>query len=275
MQACDPFSAELFKVGSLSETQAVPVLCNSTKSGKRLLSNKEASSFCSVVWDACQYVSILNPPFASPLQSSSIKLSELWHSESAFCNTYGGSPDDGSVCFDGEKTELEKNETPFPHKCLCLEKIGNGSYLNMAAHPDGSDRAFFASQAGKIWLASVPEQGLGGILGLDESSPFIDLTEEVYFVNSFGMMGMAFHPNFAQNGRFFASFTCDKVKTPGCYGRCSCNSDVSCDPSKLGSSDSTQSCRYHKVIAEFTANGTASELSLVDIYSLSGFSNSR
>ncbi|XP_031277728.1 HIPL1 protein-like isoform X1 [Pistacia vera] len=260
--ACDQFSAELFKVESELVTRPVPVLCNSSKSVKSFLSNMEASSFCSLVWDACQNVSMSNSPFAASLQSSSVKLTELWHSESNFCNKYGGSSDDGSICFDGEKATLNKGENPFPPKGLCLEKIGNGSYLTMAAHPDGSNRAFFASQAGKIWLATIPEQGLGGILGIDESSPFIDLTEEVYFVNSFGMMGMAFHPSFAHNGRFFASFTCDKVKTPGCYGRCSCNLDERCDPSKLGSSDSTQSCRYHKVIAEFTANGTASELSL-------------
>ncbi|KAL5761894.1 hypothetical protein ACOSP7_018158 [Xanthoceras sorbifolium] len=267
--ACDQFSAEIFKVED-SGPRSIPVLCNSTVSANSFLSEKAASSFCSTVWNACQNVSILKSPFASLLQGTTrvetnttiSKLNELWHSESNFCHVYGGSLDSGLACFDGEKVILNKGETQFPPRGLCLEKIGNGSYLNMVAHPDGSDRAFFSNQAGKIWLVTIPEQGLGGTLGLDESSPFIDLTDEVHFDNSFGMMGLAFHPNFARNGRFFASFNCDKVKTPGCSGRCSCNSDVNCDPLKLGSSGSVQPCRYYKVIAEFTANGTASEISM-------------
>ncbi|KAK7859036.1 hipl1 protein [Quercus suber] len=136
------------------------------------------------------------------------------------------------------------------------------SALIMAAHPDGSNRAFFASQQGKIWLATIPDQGSGGALGLDESNPFVDLTDEVYFDTLFGMMGIAFHPNFAQNGRFFASFNCDKAKWSGCTGRCSCNSDVNCDPSKLGTDNGAQPCQYQSVVAEYTANGTASQPSL-------------
>ena len=103
-------------------------------------------------------------------------------------------------------------------------------------------------------------------MGLDESNPFVDLTDVVHLDTMFGMMGMAFHPNFAKNGRFFASFNCDKVKWPGCAGRCSCNSDVNCDPSKLGDDNGAQPCQYQTVIAEYTANGTASEPSLVCIY---------
>lgn len=82
----------------------------------------------------------------------------------------------------------------------------------MIAHPDGSNRSFFANQAGKFWLATIPEQGMSEMLGLDESSPFMDLTDEVYFDNSYGLRGRACHPN-------FASFTWDKVMSTGCSGR--------------------------------------------------------
>lgn len=135
----------------------------------------------------------------------------------------------------------------------------------MASHPDGTNRAFFSEQSGKVWLANIPEQDSGEILRLeDESSPFVDLTGEVYYDgNSFGLMGMAFHPNFAQNGRFFASFICDKVKTPGCSGKCSCNEEVNCYPWQLSSSGASQPCRFQKVIVEFSANETTSEPSLV------------
>lgn len=135
----------------------------------------------------------------------------------------------------------------------------------MVAHPDGSNRAFFSNLAGKIWLATLPEQDSEEAMGLDESSPFVDLTDQVYLDTSFGMMGMAFHPNFAKNGRFFASFNCDKEKSPGCGGRCACNSDVGCDPSQLGSVDGDEVCKYHTIIAEYSANGTSSNPSTVNL----------
>ncbi|XP_040990457.1 HIPL1 protein-like [Juglans microcarpa x Juglans regia] len=265
---CDPFSAKLFTVDSTP--RPVPVLCNSTVSANSSQSNQAATNFCSSVWDTCQNVSFLNSPFAPslkgqvgvPLDSNASKLTQYWQSETDFCNAFGGASGDGSVCFGGQPVTLNNTGTPSPPHGLCLEKIGNGSYLNMVAHPDGSNRAFFSNQPGKIWMATIPRQGAGGALELDESNPFVDLTDEVYFDTIFGMMGMAFHPNFSQNGRFFASFTCDKVRWQGCTGRCSCNSDVNCDPSKLGPDNGAQPCQHQIVVAEYTVNGTSSQPSL-------------
>lgn len=233
-------------------------------------------NFCSEVWDTCQTVSITNSPFSPSLQSqgggiqlntSATKLTDLWQSKTDFCNAFGGGSNNESLCFEGEPVALNNTETSpiSPPHGLCIEKIGSGSYINMVAHPDGSNRAFFSNQMGKVWLATIPDVGSGEILKLDESSPFVDLTDHVYFDTQFGMMGMAFHPNFANNGRFFASFNCDKDKWSGCNGRCSCNSDVNCDPSKLGDDNGAQPCQYQTVVAEYTANGTASQPSAVRI----------
>ncbi|KAM7251603.1 hypothetical protein ACFE04_023486 [Oxalis oulophora] len=262
---CDPFSAELYTVAST--IRSVPLLCNSTVSVDSTQSNVQAKNdFCSDLWDTCENVSITNSPFAPSLQgqggvtvsSNTTELADLWQSESDFCNAFGGDSNDDSVCYDGVPVSLTSAKNSTPPSGLCLEKIGNGSYLNMVPHPDGSNRAFFSNQPGKIWLATIPGEGTGGVLEIDESSPFVDLTDEVHFDTQFGMMGMAFHPNFAQNGRFFASFNCDKVKWPGCTGRCSCNSDVKCDPSKLKPDNGVQPCQYQTVIAEYTANSTSS-----------------
>ena len=268
LQRCDPFSGELYKGNST--LRPVPLLCNSTAEGSPQ-SNQAATDFCSKVWDTCQNVTIVDSPFAPSLQrragvatnSSASKLSDLWQSKTVFCDAFGGASTEESVCFVGEPVSLNNTELPSPPHGLCLEKIGNESYLNMVAHPDGSNRAFFANQAGKIWLATIPEKGSGGVLGIDESNAFLDLTDEVNFDTQFGMMGLAFHPNFAQNGRFFASFNCDKVKWSGCSGRCSCNSDVNCDPSKLPSDSGSQPCQHQSVVAEYTVNGSASQPSLV------------
>ncbi|XP_062114954.1 HIPL1 protein-like [Humulus lupulus] len=155
---------------------------------------------------------------------------------------------------------LNKVKALPPPEGLCLEKIGNGAYLNMVPHPDGSQKAFFSNQEGKVWLATIPDEGFcNGILELNESKPFLDISDEVLFGPEHGLMGMAFHPNFVQNGRFFISYNCDKMTNPGCSGRCSCNTDVNCDPSKLGTEGGIQPCQYHTVVAEFTSNQTKVE----------------
>ncbi|KAL7161541.1 hypothetical protein ACSBR2_042080 [Camellia fascicularis] len=265
---CDQFSAELFRVNSIP--RPVPVLCNSTVAVNSSQTIQASDNFCAKVWDTCQNASAMNSPFApslqgqdgQPITSNFTKLTDFWQSKADFCTAFGGASVDESVCFDGGPVKLNNTGTPSPPSGMCLEKIGNGSYLNMVAHPDGSARAFFSNQPGKIWLATIPKDGSGGTLEFDESNPFLDLTDEVHYDTELGMMGIAFHPNFAQNGRFFASFNCDKAKWPGCAGRCSCNSDVNCDPSRLGPDNGAQPCQYQTVVAEFTVNGTASQPSL-------------
>lgn len=263
--ACDQFSANLFKVES--QIRSVPVLCDSPNSPDSSLSKQSETSFCTNVWDTCQNVSMRNSPFAPSLQgagglpqNTSSKLTDLWQSRSDFCTAFGGKPDDSNQCFNGSPILLNLTQTPVPPKGLCLERLGDKGYINMAAHPDGSDRAFFSDLPGKIWLTTIPSHDSREPLGLDESSPFVDLTDQVKFDTVFGLMGIAFHPNFSKNGRFFASFNCDKEMSSACSGRCGCNSDVGCDPSKLGTSGGADHpCQYHNVVAEYTVNGTASE----------------
>lgn len=255
-QKCDQFSGQLFG----NETSPIPILCNSTP-----------QDLCSKLWDTCQNISIASSPFSPTLlggatsPSTSSTLTDLWKSQTEFCTAFGGpektNNNNTTKCFNGEPV----NQVPDvkPPQGICVEKIGTGSYLNMVAHPDGSNRAFFSNQPGKIWLGTIPDQDSGEAMELDESTPFVDITDQVSFDTQFGMMGMAFHPKFAENGRFFASFNCDKVKSPGCTGRCACNSDVNCDASKLPKDDGDQPCRYQTVVAEYTANGTSSSPSTV------------
>ncbi|GMH21958.1 hypothetical protein Nepgr_023801 [Nepenthes gracilis] len=261
---CDQFSAELFTI--YSGSRSVPVLCNSIVFANSSQSSQAHDDFCSKAWDKCHNVSVLNSPFSSSFQSevnfSSTKITETWQSKTDFCNAFGGPSMDGSVCFDGEPVTFNSSGTPSKPSGLCLEKIGNGSFLNMAAHPDGSNRAFFANQAGIIWLATIPKQGSGGVIELDESNPFLDLSDKVHYDTELGLLSMVVHPKFTENGRFFVSFNCDKTMWLGCGGQCSCNTDVDCDPSKLPSDNGATPCQYQSVIAEFTANGTASQPTL-------------
>ena len=68
---------------------------------------------------------------------------------------------------------------------------------------DGSRRLFIVDQAGQIRIVDE-----SGVL-LDE--PFLDLSSKIVELNpgfdERGLLGLAFHPNYANNGRFFVRYS--------------------------------------------------------------------
>lgn len=70
---------------------------------------------------------------------------------------------------------------------------------------DGSNRLFAASQRGEIWtFKNDPET--------EKSNLFLDLTEKVYSfkargANEQGLLGLAMHPNFKSNGKFYVYYS--------------------------------------------------------------------
>lgn len=68
---------------------------------------------------------------------------------------------------------------------------------------DGSDRIFIASQLGVIHIVENDEES-------DESIEFLDIEEKVVYhdkKNEEGLLGMAFHPKYKENGQFFVYYT--------------------------------------------------------------------
>jgi glucose/arabinose dehydrogenase len=63
---------------------------------------------------------------------------------------------------------------------------------------DGSGRLFVVEQAGRILILKD---------GALAERPFLDLREEVRAGGERGLLGLAFHPGFAGNGRFFVDYT--------------------------------------------------------------------
>ncbi|KAF2613041.1 hypothetical protein F2Q70_00011029 [Brassica cretica] len=175
---CDQFSGQLFG----NETSPIPILCNST-----------SQDLCSKLWDTCQNISIVSSPFSPTLlggatsPSTPSTLTDLWKSQTEFCTAFGGpektNNNNTTKCFNGEPVNQETDIKP--PQGICVEKIGTGSYLNMVAHPDGSNRAFFSNQPGKIWLGTIPDQDSGEAMELDESTPFVDITDQVSFDTQF------------------------------------------------------------------------------------------
>ena len=93
-------------------------------------------------------------------------------------------------------------------KGVCLERIDNGSYsyLNMVPHQDGSNRVFLGTDLSwEHMVGDRPGAGAWMHTAVRRGGPVLDLTDPVHFDSAFGLMGMAFHPDFATNGRFFTS----------------------------------------------------------------------
>jgi glucose/arabinose dehydrogenase len=83
-----------------------------------------------------------------------------------------------------------------------LVKVAGGlaDPVNVAAPNDGSGRLFVVERVGRIRIIDQD----GNLL----PEPFLDLTELVQ--NDYleqGLLGLAFHPDYANNGRFFVHFT--------------------------------------------------------------------
>ena len=67
---------------------------------------------------------------------------------------------------------------------------------------DNSQRLFVVDQVGLVWIISE---------GKRIEKPFLDLRAQIVELNSFyderGLLGLAFHPDFATNGHFYVSYS--------------------------------------------------------------------
>ncbi|TWU03844.1 PQQ-dependent sugar dehydrogenase [Neorhodopirellula pilleata] len=69
---------------------------------------------------------------------------------------------------------------------------------------DGSGRLFVASQTGEIFVFDESNEQV------DEPEMFVDLSDRVIYKdreNEEGFLGLAFHPRFSENGKFYAYYT--------------------------------------------------------------------
>ena len=94
---------------------------------------------------------------------------------------------------------------PIGEIVLGLERVAGGLvqplYLDA---PSGDDRLFIVDQPGRVWVVED-----GGRL----ESPFLDINELVNFRGEMGLLGLAFHPGYAGNGRFFVHYTDNDLDT--------------------------------------------------------------
>ncbi|MEC5146671.1 PQQ-dependent sugar dehydrogenase [Chitinophaga sp. 212800010-3] len=103
----------------------------------------------------------------------------------------------------------ENNEPPQRRVKLQLVTDGFISPVNMAVPGDGSERLFFCQKEGKVWI--VKQNRL-------LPTPFLDVSADLVNINpgydERGLLGMAFHPEFIRNRKFYVYYSAKKAK-PG------------------------------------------------------------
>ncbi len=72
--------------------------------------------------------------------------------------------------------------------------------IDFVAANDGSNRIFIAEQAGTIRMFTNDEKAT-------TSSPFLDISSKVSYGGERGLLGLALHPDFKNNGFFFINYT--------------------------------------------------------------------
>src|SRR5207249_1037655 len=70
----------------------------------------------------------------------------------------------------------------------------------LAFSSDGT-RLYVVERGGKVWIV---------LNGVKQSTPFLDISDEVGAWRDFGMLGFALHPNFEQNHYVYALFVVDR-----------------------------------------------------------------
>jgi glucose/arabinose dehydrogenase len=95
----------------------------------------------------------------------------------------------------------DKIDHLIPVDKVDLELVADGfaSPLGVVPVPDGSDRLFVIDQTGRIWIIDAN--------GIKLSTPFLDVSSKMVPLmpgyDERGLLGLAFHPDYKNNGRFF------------------------------------------------------------------------
>lgn len=84
---------------------------------------------------------------------------------------------------------------PLSEVRLALEPFADGFDQPVLLTHAGDERVFVVDQPGRIWV-------------IDGDGPrvFLDIRERVTFRNERGLLGLAFHPDYGANGRFYVDY---------------------------------------------------------------------
>ena len=90
--------------------------------------------------------------------------------------------------------------TAQPQAQVAFPQLTFDRPVDLQAPPDGSDRLFVVEQPGRILvLENAPT--------VTQTKVFLDLTSAVSYGGERGLLGLAFHPHYADSGYFYVNYT--------------------------------------------------------------------
>ncbi|BFZ07004.1 hypothetical protein BsWGS_10043 [Bradybaena similaris] len=186
-QKCSPYAADIYDAKWNSKARKFPGLC---------------TNYCNDFYDKCSNI--------IRLLDSSLPISNSTGDKYRFCKQAALADD--LHCYPDLLTNplLLRELSPAHHYdtnatsgCLCLEPIrDNLANPLWARHAgDGSGRLFVAEQQGRVRIYNTRTKKWN-------KNCFLDFTNKTqYPAGERGILGIAFHPNYSNNGRFFVQYT--------------------------------------------------------------------
>jgi glucose/arabinose dehydrogenase len=101
------------------------------------------------------------------------------------------------------------DNNPPPFGSYDLKLVGDNfvSPVTVVPSPDFTKRLFVVDQAGKIWIVKDD--------GTRLPNPFLDISSKIVSLapayDERGLLGLAFHPNFKYNGKFYIFYTAPPI----------------------------------------------------------------
>ena len=193
---CSPYVAHIYETEGGGEPQAFPELCG---------------SYCVEAYRSCR-APLLEMLGLEPWEQGLVSREpeneeELARDAQAFCEHY--ILEDSPYCYprvlDGPDIEGFSTEQVGELGCICGQPVATGLRNPLAAvHAgDGSGRLFIAEQIGVVRVLDRDNNLL--------PEPFLDIRSDVLTSSrkgdERGFLGMAFHPNHAENGLFYVYYS--------------------------------------------------------------------
>ncbi len=115
-------------------------------------------------------------------------------------STASGTASTSSSTGTGIPANFDCNPTDGSTPTLKLTPVATGlnESLLVKSAPDNIDRLYIVQKSGQIMISEN-----GQVL----PTPFLDISSLVNDFSEEGLLGLAFHPNYAQNGRFFVHYS--------------------------------------------------------------------
>ena len=198
---CHPYAAHVF------DAEIPPVIqTNFSKKAERFPGL--CFEFCEEFFDDCKEMVLRLPmrdEFRNFISESSGRDFCLW-----------AIPADNDYCYptvNGAKMNSLRGQQPIGDNVLCVQPLAFqlANPLAAVSPNDGTHRLFIAEQAGLVYIFDANGK-------LNQDKPFLDIRENI--LNSGqgwderGLLGLAFHPRFSSNGRFFVYYSTAKGLYP-------------------------------------------------------------